>query len=62
MLKKEEDTTDRVCYYEQFYANKHFQKLIFPEKKNISQNSFTKKVKSSSPNKWYWGCGTSIKK
>ena len=33
MLKKEEDTTDRVCYYEQFYANKLFQKLVFPEKK-----------------------------
>ena len=63
MLKKEEDTTDRVCYYEQFYANKLFQKLVFPEKKkNVSQNSFTRKVKSSSPNKWYWGYGTSIKK
>lgn len=33
MLKKEEDTTDRGCYYEQFYANKLFQKLVFPEKK-----------------------------
>lgn len=48
MLKKEEgkDKTEKRCYYEQFYASKFFRKLLFPEKKIIYQNSFTKKLKS----------------
>lgn len=62
MLKKEEDTTDRGCYYEQFYANKLFQKLVFPEKKKYFSKLIHKESKIFKSHKWYWGYGTSIKK